>query len=423
LTPSRRPRVLLLVENLSVPFDRRVWREARALDEAGLEVTVICPQGDRRDTEPEAVIEGIRIRRFPLKPSGGGALGFIREFASACWRSLRLAWRDGPFDAIHVANPPDVLFSVALPFRLLGAKFVYDQHDLAPELFEARFDRRGPLYWLLRGAEWISYRLASLVISTNESYRRIAMGRGGKAPGEVVVVRNGPELSRLELDEPDEELKRGKPHLLCYLGVMGPQDGVDLAVRALHRLRQVRRDDDWHAVFIGDGESLPSLARLAEELGLREHVTFTGFLDDELNTYLATADLGLVPDPKSSLNDVSTLVKVMEYMALRCPIVSFDLEETRFSAQDAGLYVPGDDPGAFAEAIDRLLDDPERRARMAQLGRRRVVQELSWEHSKERLIGAYHDVLGLGDGLTKRNLARALPETGDPEREGEVAVR
>jgi glycosyltransferase involved in cell wall biosynthesis len=409
-------KVLLLVENLSVPFDRRVWREALALRDAGLEVTVICPQGEHRDTEPAEVIDGVRIRRFRLPQSDGSPLGFVREFATAVWRSLRLAWRERPFKAIHVANPPDVLFLVALPFRLFGTRLVYDQHDLAPELYESRFGRRDLFYWLLRLTELASYRLASLVISTNESYRRIALGRGRKAPGRVAVVRNGPELSSFTEVPQNESLKRGKPHLLCYLGVMGPQDGVDLAVRALDHLRTVRKADDWHAVFIGDGDSLESLRSLTADLGLGDRITFTGFLDEEVRVYLSTADLGLVPDPKSSLNDASTLVKVMEYMALGCPVVSFDLAETRFSAQDAAVYATGDDPERFARAIDELLDDPARRAEMADRGRRRVEQELAWERSRVELAGAYRDVLGLGAGLP------AWRPAGEPTVEPEAVI-
>jgi glycosyltransferase involved in cell wall biosynthesis len=422
MAPKRRRRVLLLVENLSVPFDPRVWREARTLREAGFDVTVVSPQGQDRDTEPEAVVEGIVIRRFPLPQSDGSPVGFIREFVTACWRALRLAWKERPFDVVHVANPPDLLFAVALPFRLLGAKFVFDQHDLAPELYEGRFERRDPLYWLLRLSEQISYRLSSLVISTNETYRRAALRRGRKAPEEVVVVRNGPELSRFGPAPPDERLKRGKRHLLAYLGVMGPQDGVDLAIQALARLRDLRDQDDWHAVFIGDGESFSSITRLAHELELDGRITFTGFIGDELWSYLSTADLGLVPDPKIPINDQSTMNKVMEYMASGCPIVSFDLSENRFSAQEAAVYVTGNDTDAFARSIDRLLDDPDRRAVMAEYGRRRVAEELSWERSKVRLAQAYRDVLGLDIALPGEPPER---QTWAPEIEldREVAVR
>src|SRR3954451_2842959 len=395
MTPRSRRRALLLVENLSVPFDPRVWREARALRDAGLDVTVVSPQGQDRDTEPEIVLEGVTIRRFPLPQSDGSPFGFIREFVTACWRALRLAWKERPFDVVHVANPPDLLFAVALPFRLLGAKFVFDQHDLAPELYEGRFGRRDALYWLLRLFEQISYRLSSLVISTNETYRRTAIRRGRKSPEEVVVVRNGPELARFGHVPPDERLKHGKSHLLAYLGVMGPQDGVDLAIQALARLRDLRKQDDLHSLFMGDGESFSSVTRLAHALELDERITFTGFLGDELLTHLSTADLGLVPDPKIPINDKSTMNKVMEYMASSCPMVSFDLGENRFSAQQAAVYVTGNDTDAFARAIDLLLDDPDRRAEMAEYGRRRVVEELCWERSKVRLARAYRDVLGL----------------------------
>jgi glycosyltransferase involved in cell wall biosynthesis len=238
----------------------------------------------------------------------------------------------------------------------------------------------------------------------------------------VVVVRNGPELSRFGPAPPDERLKRGKRHLLAYLGVMGPQDGVDLAIQALARLRDLRDQDDWHAVFIGDGESFSSITRLAHELELDGRITFTGFIGDELWSYLSTADLGLVPDPKIPINDQSTMNKVMEYMASGCPIVSFDLSENRFSAQEAAVYVTGNDTDAFARSIDRLLDDPDRRAVMAEYGRRRVAEELSWERSKVRLAQAYRDVLGLDIALPGEPPER---QTWAPEIEldREVAVR
>jgi glycosyltransferase involved in cell wall biosynthesis len=390
---SARRRVLVLSENLSVPFDRRVWQESRALARAGYEVTVICPRGRGRDQEPEARIDGVRILRFPLREASGGRIGFVREYALALWHMARLSLPLGRFDAVHATNPPDLLFVVALAHRLRGARFVFDHHDLAPELYRSRFDR-GPdaVFRLLLVLEGLTFRLADLVIATNDSYRQVALSRGRRRPEDVVVVRSGPSADRFPPARPDPGLRRGRPHLLCYLGVMGPQDGVDCALRALARLRDELGRADWHAVFVGGGESQPEMVRLAGRLGLEDLVTFTGRVSDgELARCLATADVCLAPDPPSPLNDVSTMTKVMEYMAMGRPIVSFDLRETRVSAGDAALYA--DDEGDFARLVARLLDDPAERARMGAAGRERVRADLSWEHSEAALVEAYGRLL------------------------------
>lgn len=374
-----------------MPFDRRVWQESLALRDAGWEVHVVCPRGGRRDTEPYAEIDGIRIHRYPLRAATGGPLGYLREYGSALWHTYRLARRIGPVDVIHACNPPDLFFPIAKLARRRGTRFVFDQHDLVPELYLSRF-RRGEdiLYRLVCRLERATYRAADVVIATNESYREVALTRGGKRPEDVFVVRSAPAVERFHEVPPEQELKKGKPHLLCYLGVMGPQDGVDYALRALARLRDEQGRTDWHAAFVGAGDAFDDMVRLSHELGLSDFVDFTGRIPDEdLLRYLSTADVCLSPDPLNPLNDVSTMNKVMEYMAMARPIVSFDLREAKVSAGEAAVYAPPNDESEFAKLIAVLLDDPAERGRMGEIGRARVAGPLSWENSRKSLLAAY----------------------------------
>ncbi|TQS27789.1 glycosyltransferase family 4 protein [Microbispora sp. KK1-11] len=384
-------RALILVENLSVPFDRRVWQESTALRDAGWEVHVICPTGANRDTEPEALIDGVRIHRYPLRPATGGPVGYLREYGLALLHTYRLARKVGPVQVVHACNPPDLLFLVARMLKRRGARFVFDQHDLVPELYLSRFGRGEDfLYRLVLRLERLTYRAADVVIATNESYRRAALTRGGKKPGEVFVVRSAPVVERFHQVPPEEALKRGKPHLLCYLGVMGPQDGVDYALRSLALLRDEIGRSDWHAVFVGAGDTFDAMVALSRELGLSDMVEFTGRIPDEdLLRYLSAADVCLAPDPYNPLNDVSTMNKIMEYMAMARPIVSFDLREARVSAGDAAVYAPPNDESEFAKLIALLLDDPEERRRMGEIGQARVSGPLSWENSRAALLAAY----------------------------------
>jgi glycosyltransferase involved in cell wall biosynthesis len=389
-------RALILVENLSVPFDRRVWQESTTLRDAGWEVHVICPQGTKRDTEPYVELDGVRIHRYPLAAASGGPAGYLKEYGSALWHTFRLARRiqrtAGPIDVVHACNPPDLLFLVARSLRRRGAKFVFDQHDLVPELYLSRFDRgEDLLYRAVCRLERATYRAADVVISTNESYREVALRRGGVAPEKVFVVRSAPAVERFRRVEPEPELKRGKPNLLCYLGVMGPQDGVDYALQALAALRDEQGRSDWHAVFVGAGDTFEEMKALAGRLGLADQVEFTGRIPDEdLVRYLSTADVCLSPDPRNPLNDVSTMNKVMEYMAMGKPIVSFELREARVSAGEAAVYARANDVSEFAKLTAELLDDPARRARMGEIGRARVEGPLSWAHSSEALLTAYN---------------------------------
>ncbi|MFD8813495.1 glycosyltransferase family 4 protein, partial [Streptomyces sp. NPDC059627] len=375
-------RALILVENLSVPFDRRVWQECTTLRDAGWTVHVICPQGSKRDTEPEAEIDGVRIHRYPLRAATGGPAGYLKEYGSALWHTARLARKVGPVDVVHACNPPDLLFLPALWLKRRGARFVFDQHDLVPELYLSRFDRgKDLLYRAVCALERRTYRAADVVLATNESYRDVAVRRGGRRPEDVFVVRSAPAVERFQPVPPEEELKRGKPHLLCYLGVMGPQDGVDYALRALAKLRDEFGRTDWHAVFVGSGDAFDAMTELSGRLGLGDQVQFTGRIPDaDLVRYLSTADVCLSPDPRNPLNDVSTMNKVLEYMAMGRPIVSFDLKEARVSAGEAALYAPANDEAEFAKLIALLLDDPEKRARVGKIGLERVSGRRSWRY-------------------------------------------
>lgn len=393
-------RALLITENAPVPSDRRVWNEARALRDAGWEVVVVCAAGETRDTAPHEVREGIAIHRYPLKPASGGLLGYAREYGQALWRIRRLARRlarEQPFDVVHAGNPPDFLLLAVRSLRRQGTRFIFDHHDLVPELYRAKFGDGGRpgalMHRVALGLERVAFRLADVVICTNGSYRAIAVGRGGRAPADVFVVRNGPDLDRFRPAEPDPERRRGRAHLIGYLGIMGPQDGVDHVIRAVAWLRE--RRDDFLCVLVGDGESLEALRALAQELGVAEHVEFAGWCyDDEIRSILSTCDVCLAPDPPSPLNDVSTMIKIPEYLAMGAPVVSYELAESRVSAEDAAVYAEAGDPAALGAAVDALLDDPERRARMREAGFAAVRERLAWQQQIPALLAAYARALG-----------------------------
>jgi glycosyltransferase involved in cell wall biosynthesis len=390
-------RVLFISENAPVPADRRVWNEARTLKAAGWDVTIVCAAGEERDSTPHEVLEGIEIHRFPLLPASGGPVGYLREYGQAMWRIrslVRRLARSQAFDVVHACNPPDFLLLAARSLRRKGTRFVFDHHDLVPELYRAKFGG-GPLYRVAVALEQVAYRMADVVISTNESYRRVAQERGRKAPDDVFIVRNGPNLDRFKPVEPDPRWKRGQQHLIAYLGIMGAQDGIDHAVQALGWLGQ--RRDDWHAVFVGSGDVVDDMRKLAGELGIGDRVEFAGWrYDDDIRSILSSADVCLAPDPPSPLNDVSTMIKIPEYMAMGKPIASYPLAESRFSAGDAAAYAAEPTPAALGRCLHELLDDPERRAQMGRLGLERVASELSWQHSEGPLLAAYERALAGG---------------------------
>jgi glycosyltransferase involved in cell wall biosynthesis len=407
-------KALILVENLSVPFDRRVWQESTTLRDAGWEVHVICPQGTKRDTEPYVLLDGVHIYRFPLKAAIGGPAGYLQEYSTALWHTWRLARKVGPVDVVHACNPPDIFYLVAKGLKRKGARFIFDQHDLIPELYLSRFGRGEDfLYRSVIRMERKTYEAADIVIATNESYREAALTRGGKAPEDVFVVRSAPVVERFHQVPPDVAAKKGKPYLLCYLGVMGPQDGVDYALRSLAKLRNEVGRTDWHAIFIGGGDKFEDMKALSLELDLGDMVEFTGRIPDEdLVRYLSTADVCLSPDPLNPLNDVSTMNKVMEYMAMARPIVSFELREARVSAGEAALYAPANDESEFAKRIAYLLDDPELRQQMGEIGHARVSGPLSWENSKVALLAAYEAALA----KNQARVSSPVPSPRDTER-------
>jgi len=390
VTPASRRRLLLISENAPVPADRRVWNEARTLAAAGWEVVIVCAADERGEQAAVESIDGIEVHRYRLRPASG-ALGYPREYAQAIWRIRKLVrrlQRRRPFDVVHVANPPDFLLLATRSARAKGARLVFDHHDLSPELFSSRFGRAGLPHRLLLAIERHAMRSADVVISTNESYRGIAIGRGGVDPDDVFVVRNGPDLERFKPVEPDSALRRGRRYLLAYLGVMGRQDGIDHALRALAALRGLRADD-WQAVFVGEGEVRGEMEALAVELGLAEQVEFAGWRgDDDIRRILSTADVCLAPDPPSPLNDLSTMIKVPEYMAMGCAIASYGLPETRVSAGPAAAYAEQSTPEGLGRCVHELLEDPERRREMARLGQESVAS-LSWQRSAESLLAAY----------------------------------
>jgi glycosyltransferase involved in cell wall biosynthesis len=390
--PSRAGRVTIVVQNLPVPFDRRVWLEAQALTAAGYEVSVVCPTGPGFEA-PYEELDGVVIHRYPAPPPSAGAASYVREFAY-CWAKtaalVRRIRRTTGIDVLQACNPPDTFFALARVLRRHGVRFVFDQHDLCPETYRSRFEDPSPA--LLRGLhalERATYRTADHVIATNESYKRIAIERGGLDADGVTVVRTGPDPRRLRRVDPDPSLRRGRPHLVAYLGVMGPQDGVDVAVRVAADIVHRRGRRDVHFALIGDGDARDDVRALVRELDLEDHVELPGRVpDDDLFRYLSTASVGLSPDPPNPLNDVSTMNKTMEYLAFELPVVAFDLTETMVSAADAGLYATGGDEQAFAEHVVALLDDPVRRTRMGAIGRRRVEDVLAWD----RQVPAYIDV-------------------------------
>jgi glycosyltransferase involved in cell wall biosynthesis len=394
------PRVLIIVQNLPVPFDRRVWLECRALVDAGFDVSVVCPKAPG---DPDhQVLDAVEIDRYRPYPPTRRKLGFLAEYAYSFVMTSRLAlraWRRHRFDIVQTCNPPDIFWPLGLVFRLLGrARFVYDQHDLCPELYESRFPD-GPRFFhgALRLMELCTYCVADHVIATNGSYREVAIRRGGKSEGEVTVVRSGPDPARLRKRAPDPALRRGRRFLVCYVGVMGPQDGVDIVLRAADVIVRELGRNDICFTLMGTGDCIDELLALREELGLRDWVHFTGRVpDDVVFSVLSTADIGLSPDPKNPLNDVSTMNKTMEYMSFELPVVAFDLRETRVSAADAALYVPANDVAAYARAIVDLLDDAPQRRSMGALGRARIESALAWRHQRDRYVGVYERLAGRG---------------------------
>lgn len=394
--PLKGKKVLIVVENLPLPFDRRVWQEARTLKAAGAFVSIICPTGKGYEKRFE-VIDGIEIHRHPLPIEASGALGFLLEYGAALFYETVLTWKiffKRGIDVIQGCNPPDLIFLVALPLKLFGVKYIFDHHDINPELYEAKFDKRGFFWKLMVLFEKLTFKSADVSMATNHSYRKIAIERGGMDPDKVFVVRSGPDLSRLKRVPPVDSWKNGRKYLVGYVGVMGDQEGIDLLIDAVdHIVRQMGRSDIQFCL-VGGGPSLAKLKALVAEKGLADFIHFTGRApDQDLFEVLSTMDVGVNPDRVNAMNDKSTMNKIMEYMSLEKAIVQFDVTEGRYSAQEASLYAKANDPIDMAEKIIELIEDPERRREMGAFGRKRVESELNWRKQIDPLISAYTTAL------------------------------
>ncbi|TYL50144.1 glycosyltransferase family 4 protein [Nocardioides sp. BGMRC 2183] len=396
---ERAPRVLIIIQNLHVPFDRRVWLECQSLLRAGYDVTVVCPAGPQ--SRPHEVIDGVEVYTYPPRPSDGSTKGFVGEYVYSFLATARLVLRArrrrGRIDVLQACNPPDIFWPLARLLRLRdGTRFVFDHHDLCPELYRSRFPggRRLPLRGLLL-LERATFRAADAVTSTNDSYAEVARSRGGKPQAAVTVVRTGPDPERLKAGAAEPELRRGFRHLVAYLGVMGPQDGVDIVLDAAHHIVNVLGRTDIGFTLVGGGDCYQDLVRQRDRLGLQDQVVMTGRVPDAtVASVLSNADIGLSPDPRNPLNDVSTMNKTMEYMAFGLPVVAFDLVETRVSAGSAAVYAEPNSVAAYAEAIVNLLDDPASRAEMGRRGRQRVVDELAWSHQEKGYVAVIDRLAG-----------------------------
>jgi glycosyltransferase involved in cell wall biosynthesis len=398
-------KVLIIVENLPVPFDTRVWKEALSLRKARYDVTVLCPRGKGFERGYEE-LEGIHIYRHPMPREGNSPLGYLWEYGCALFWEFFYTWwiyfRRG-FQVIQGCNPPDNIFLIALPFKLFEVKYIFDHHDVNPELYFSKYETKDFLYKAQMWLEELTFRFSDVVISTNHSYRNIAVSRGGLDPQDVFVVRNGPDLTTFKAVAPQPARRYGKRYLVGYVGCMSAQEGLDILIDVAEHINGLGRRD-VHFTCVGGGPGLIGLKKIVSDKQLDDMFNFTGRISDaELLEVLSTADVCVNPDRPCEMNDISTMIKIMEYMALGKPIVQFDLKEGRFSAQEASLYCDGENRVAdFADKILWLLDHPEERNRMGELGRRRVQKELAWKYSVGNLLAAYESA------FNKRSRKRAL---------------
>jgi len=384
--------ILIVVENLPVPFDRRVWQEANTLSENGAKVSIICPIM-KGYTKKYEVINNIEIYRHPLPFEASGALGYLFEYSTALfwetWLTIKINAKKR-LDVIHGCNPPDLIFIVAFFFKFLGVKYVFDHHDINPELYIAKYNKKGFFYKLMILFEKLTFKTADYSIATNESYKEIAIRRGGMDPEKVQVIRSGPKLDRLQILPAEEKYKKGRKFLLGYVGVIGEQEGIDLLLQSLKII--VSKRQDIQLAIVGGGTHVEELKKLCTQLELDDYVDFYGRVSDEvLVGVLNTADVCVNPDKPTEMNNLSTMNKIMEYMALKKPIVQFDLKEGRFSAMEASLYAK--DVNDFAEKIILLIDDAALRNKMGNYGYDRVIKELSWDHESEKLVQFYENIL------------------------------
>ncbi len=393
----KKPGVLIIVENLTMPVDRRVWTEARSLRDAGYTVSVICPKGGRH-TQSYELLDGIHVFRHPLPIEADGALGYLFEYTwSLIWEfalSIKVYFKVG-FDVVQACNPPDLIFIVGAFWKyLFRMPFIFDHHDINPELYEAKYKKRGPFYKLLLFLERLTFHASDVVIATNEAFRDVALERGGMDPERVFIVRSIPDLSRFKRVQPNERLCNGRKFVAGYVGIMGAQDGVDHLIRAMGELVHVNGRRDVQCVIVGTGTEVPNLERLISALDLDQYVTMTGFQSSESHiASLSTFDIGVIPDPKNPFNDKISMNKVFEYMTLGIPFAGYDLDAVRRTAEGAALYAGGNDPKSLAAAMEALLDDDELRRNVAREGRKRAKALLKWENERARLLAAYDRAL------------------------------
>lgn len=389
-------KILIVVENLPVPFDRRVWMEATTLKAAGASVSVICPVGKGFEAKEE-VIDGINIYRHKLPVDASGAIGYLLEYGAALIHQTRLTlkiWRRQGIDVIHGCNPPDLIFLIALPLKLFGVKYIFDHHDINPELYEAKFDKRGLFWKLLCIFEKWTFKTANVSIATNKSYKRIAIERGGMRSEDVYIVRSGPDLEKLVRQPETKKWHNGRTFLIGYVGVMGQQEGIDLLLESVAFLVHEQGRQDIQFVLVGGGPSLNELKLCAKDMGLSDYINFTGRAsDEELFEVLSNADVCVNPDRVNTMNDKSTMNKILEYMAFQKPIVQFDVTEGKYSAGESSLYAIPNDPRNFAEKILELLSDQSKRDHMGKIGRKRVETEMAWQYQIPALISAYQKAL------------------------------
>lgn len=393
-------RVLMLLENCPYPRDDRVRREAKTLIAAGYHVSVIAPSAPG---EPgEAIVDGVHVLRFLAPSAARDFVGYLWEYAYSMAAmfllSLRLLLSEG-FDIVHAHHPPDTLALIGAFYKLLGKRYVLDHHDLAPELYYARFAGKGNVvvYRTLLALEKFACKVADHVIATNESYKAIEVQRDRVAEAEITIVRNGPDLEELRTIDcsPLSEMKERRTAIIGYVGVTGTQDGVDHLLRAIHCLTTDLGRTDFLCVVVGSGDALPWLESLSHQLGIENHMQFTGWVDGVpgVGRYLRSMDICVAPEPSDPYNDRSTASKIMDYMAFGKPTVASGLPEHRFTAQDCAIYARPDDERDFAEKIALLMDDPAKRERMGQKAKKRIESELGWAHQSQYLVDLYASLL------------------------------
>jgi len=414
-----RPGVCIIVENQPVPFDRRVWQEARALLAAGYRVSIISPKAPGCEASEETR-DGIEIYRHWVW-EGRGRVGYIFEYGFALVAEFCLAWKvyaRSRFSILQGCNPPDTIFLIALAFKPLGVRFVFDHHDLSPELYEAKFEKRGLMYKIVRLAERLTFRVADLSIATNGSYKKIAIERGKMRPEQVLVVQTCADQSEVSREHQKPELKRGKRNMVLYVGIMERQDGVRLLIESIEYLVKKKGRKDTQFVLVGSGTELPGLKKLVTESGVDDFVEFTGLLPHEqVGAYMATADVCVAPDPLNPLNNKSTMIKILEYMAYGRPIVLYELEEGRRTAGDGALYARPNDATDFANQIEKLLDSGELRRSLGEFGRKRTEEELNWKVQSTKLVGAYAGLVAASELPTESNPAKSLNREIEEESE------